>query len=120
MNVTEMTNLVSAIVGVNPGYEAFTIQDPNEAVQCISSKVLSLDIQAKIFPGYVLYPRDRGCPIGGEAIGALFTSHSPILLQKMETLRIHLNQTTLSVITPPDTGISMSGFVVNFGPGNLQ
>ena len=118
----QATSSVSAFVGVNPGFDqaTFTITDPTDAVKRVVQEMSSFDIKAKIYPGRVLYPQDRGCPKGGEVIAAVFVSDSPVVLQQMETLRNKLKQETVSVITTPDSGTVTTGFVVNFERGDLS
>ena len=120
-SITSAINSVSVFAGVNAGFdsETFAVTEPLEAAKCIKQALNSLDIEAGVYPGRVLYAMDRGCPIGGEVMGVIFTSNSPDILDKMELLRTKLQQQTLSVITSPETGRIMPGFVVNFGPGNL-
>jgi hypothetical protein len=118
----QLTSSVSAVVGVNPGFDqaTFAIKDPTDAAKRVSQEMSSFDIKAQIYPGRVLYPQNRGCPKGGEVIGAVFVPDSPLVLQQMETLRNKMKQETVSVITTPDKGIVTTGFVVKFERGDLS
>jgi hypothetical protein len=122
-NLSDALNSVSAMVGVNPGYDGnhFAVTDPLEAARLVDVEVKKSTIPAVVFPGRVLYPRDRGCPEEGEAIGAVFaTSSFPNLMTSFNKIRLDLKQSTVSVITPPDSGVRMTGFVVALGQGNLR
>jgi hypothetical protein len=121
-NLTEAMNSVSAIIGVNPGYdgENFAVQDPAHAAQIVQDKLSQSTVKGRVFPGRVLYPRDRGCPVGGEVVGTVFSAPDQTnLLKEFNKIRQDLEQVTVSVVTTPDTGAQMKGFAVSFGPGNL-
>ena len=104
----EMIETASIFAGVNEGYQGDKekIADPVVAAgivrECITDIAAALgDRNAyTICPGVVIYPVDRGCPHGGEAMAAITTGGNPNdVLEMAASLRERLRQTTLSVVT---------------------
>lgn len=121
----DFKSAVSAFIGVNPGYQgdAAPIDDPDQAAQRVRDAIGACGLEGEVYPGLVIYEVERGCPRGGEPIGAVFARQAgPIteILDRFDNVRANLSQATVSVIAPPDSGTVMPGFVVDFGEDDLD